>query len=80
MLRYACLIDIVLAGLVAWTGKRPDCWSIPLQLFAVAVVVASNQGGPKDWLKLVATGLFRVVQHGCQNVHFIDFLKVFDFS
>ena len=27
----------------------------------------------------VATGLFRVVQCECQNVHFSDFFKVFDF-
>ena len=52
------------------TGKRPDRWSGPLQLFSVVVAVASNQGGPKDQLKPVATSLFRVVQHGCQNVHF----------
>jgi len=53
-----------------WTGKSPDRWSGPLQLFAVAVAVASNQGGPKDQMKPVATSLFRVVQHRCQNVHF----------
>ena len=77
-------IGVVLAGPVAWTGKRPqldrtgkrpDHRSSPLQLLAVAVAVASDQGGPKDQLRPVATGLFRVVQHGYQNVHFIDFSR-----
>jgi hypothetical protein len=53
-----------------WTGKKPDRQSGPLQLLAVAVAVASDQGGPKDQLKPVATSLFGVVQHGYQDVHF----------
>ena len=61
------------------TGKRPDRRSSPLQLLAVADAVACYQGGPKDRLQPVATGLFRVVQCGCQNVHFSDFFEVFDF-
>ena len=63
-----------------WTGKRLDCRSSPLQLLEVVVVVASNKGGPKDQLQPVATGLFRVIQAGCQNVHFSDFFEVLDFS
>ena len=43
------------------------------------VVVASNQGGPKDQLQPVATSLVRVVQPECQNVHFSHFFDVFDF-
>ena len=82
---------IVLTSPVAWTGKRLQLDWTGLDWKKTGPPVQSNAvtgGCSCSCLKSgrskrpVATGCnwsFRVVQHGCQNVHFSDLLMIFDF-
>ena len=79
--------ELVLAGPVAWTGKRSqlstgldwtrkglDSRSSLLQLLEVEVAVASNQGGPKYQLQLVFLGWYNLGAKMCILVIFSRFL------